>query len=294
MSLHARSSEDPLYRGMREWARSEVGDQAAALCANCHTSEILSTSARTLSVECRVCHQGVAVAPGPKGWKVDPVAPVAAALKIEAPHPVRASADLISGQICMVCHAELRNPKGVPLCTTGPESESRKGGANCLACHMPARDHSFPGTTPKLLSQAAELALDLSKSEARVTVLNRGTGHALPTGSALRQIVLEVEVLGQNHETLTSQRAIFARVLEDASGHAPVPPWRAAAVHRDTRLGPFERRVMTVELPPGAHAVSARLVYFRAPAAVAKRLGLEDESLLRPVEMARLERIIQR
>ncbi len=279
---------------MREWARSEAGDQAAALCASCHTSEILGTSARTLSVECRVCHQGTSVAPGPKGWKVDPSSPVAAALHVEAPHPVRASSNLISGQMCLVCHAELHNPKGVPLCTTGPESESRRGGASCLSCHMPSRDHSFPGTTPKILAQAADLGLELSEGEARITVLNRGAGHALPTGSALRQIVLEVEVLGQNHETLTSRREVFARVLEDASGKAPVPPWRAVAVQRDTRLGPFERRVVTVPLPAGSHAVSVRLVYYRAPPAVAKRLGLADEPLLRPVEMARLERIIDR
>ncbi len=294
LSLHARSTEDPLYRAMRDWARSEAGPQAAALCANCHTSEVLGQPARTLSVECTVCHQGIAVAPGPKGWKVDPTRPVATALPVEAPHPIRTSRELLEGRMCRACHEELRNPRGVPLCTTGPESESLRAAAGCLSCHMPGKDHAFPGTTPELLARAAELAIEFRGGEARVTVLNRGTGHALPTGSALRQIVLETEVLGANHAVLASHREVFARVLEDAAGHAPVPPWRAAAIHSDTRLARLERRVVRVDLPAGAHAVVARLVYHRAPAAVARRLGLADDPLLQTVEMTRAENVVSR
>ena len=294
LSLHAGSTEDPLYRAMRRWAASEAGPEAAALCANCHSSEILGQAARTLAVECRVCHQGVAVSPVPRGWRVDPGAPVAAALQVDAPHPVRASRELLDGRLCLACHGELRNPRGVPLCTTGPEAESRRAGPGCLSCHMAGKDHAFQGTTSRLLAQAAELSIQIRNGRARVAVLNRGAGHALPTGSALRQIVLEIQVLGPNLDVLRSHREVFARVLEDAEGQAPVPPWRAAAVHADTRLGPFHRRVVAVDLPPGARAVAARLVYHRAPAAVVKRLGLENEPLLRPVEMARAEAMVGR
>ncbi len=290
LSMHARSTQDPVYRAMRAWAREDAGEAAAALCVTCHTVAEAGSELRTRAVTCEVCHRSEVVGPGRRGLRVQPTAAVAAAAPVEAPHPVRASRDLISGATCLVCHGELRNPHGVPLCTTGPEAAARPAGAGCLACHMPDGDHRFPGATPELLRRAAQLVAALDGREATVTVLNRGAGHALPTGSALRQVRLEVVALGARGEELARRELIFARVLADAAGNAPVPPWRATRVHRDTRLGPFGRRTVRLPLPPGAVRLVARLVYHRVPPPLVDRLGLAGETLVEPVEMARVER----
>jgi hypothetical protein len=68
-----------------------------------------------------------------------------------------------------------------------------------------------------------------------------------------------------------------------------VPPWRAVAVARDSRLAPGERRAFTYPLPPGTTEVTARLVYRRAPAPILERLGIAAEGPFAPIEMARFE-----
>ncbi len=289
-SFHARSLTDPLYLGMRDWASSEAGEGILKLCRTCHSVPVLGTGKRTPGVTCEACHQGVAVGEGPAGWHVDPNAPVAAPTGVEAPHGIVRSAALVTGEVCMACHAELSNPRGVPLCTTGPESETTGPAPGCLQCHMRGGSHTFEGTSPALLRSAADLWVDFRGEEAEVVVINRGAGHALPTGSALRQVVLEAAFLDASGKTLTSTTRVFSRVFEDAEGNAPVPPWRAAAVRKDTRLRRGERRVLTLPVPVHARMLTVRLVYRRAPPPVLRRLGLVDHPLAEPVEMARLVR----
>ena len=287
-SLHARSAEEPIYRAVRAWARREA-PEAAALCDGCHTVA-LAGGGRTPAVTCGACHQRPAVAAGPEELRVDPEAPVAGRRTVDAPHPVHPSPGLVSGEGCLACHGELRNRRGVPLCTTGPESAARHGGVTCLRCHMPGGSHRFPGADPAMLRRALELGLSLRGDQLEVSVVNRGAGHAVPTGPALRQVVLEVRLLDRHGRELARHREIFARVLADAEGHAPAPPWRAVRTVRDTRLQPSQRRTVRIPVPPGARRAVARLVHHRLPPPLADRLGVSGEPLARPVEMARVER----
>jgi len=287
-SLHSRSAEDPLYLGMREWARNEAGDQVAGLCIHCHTVAVKGSDERTPSVDCAACHQGVAVGDGPQGWRVDRTQPVLSSGSSPAAlHPLAVSAELASGAQCLVCHAELLNPRGVPLCTTGDEWQTASADLSCLSCHMSDAGHRFPGTTSGMLEGAALLEIELHGESALVTVVNHGTGHALPTGSPLRQIHLEVRFLDRAGEEVGRHREVFARFLADAEGNFPVPPWRAVTVHRDSRLKPQERRRFELPVPESTHEVTARLVYHRAPAKIAEKLALADDPLLVPVEMVR-------
>ncbi len=290
-SLHALASSDPLVLAMRRWAREDAGEAAAAPCVNCHTAAVAGTAERTSAVTCPVCHQGRRAKPGPAGWMVDPEAPVTGAKDLQkAPHPMRVDPGFAGSSSCLVCHAELRNPAGVPLCTTGPESEAYGGEATCLTCHMPDASHRFPGATEELLARAATLDVERDGGRVAVTVANTGAGHALPTGSALRQIRLEVRFLDASGAVLwtnaADEAAVFARVLRDAAGNAPVPPWRAVAVASDSRLAAGEQTTVAYTIPDGAVTVRARLVYRRVPAPVATRLGVANDPLARPVEMA--------
>jgi len=289
-SFHSKSLSDPLYLAMRRWAASEAGEGIRDLCANCHSVPIEGTDRRTSAVTCQACHQGVSVGEGPSGWRVNPAAPVAAPSEVEAPHGVVRSPALVSGAVCEACHAELRNARGVPLCTTSAEAEALQPGPDCLECHMKGGSHRFDGTGPSVLRAAADLWVDFDAGKATVVVRNKGAGHALPTGSALRQIHLVTTFLDGSGRPMETAIEVFARVFEDAEGNAPVPPWRATAVRKDTRITRGERRVFSYPVPPDARAISVRLVFHRAPEKIARRLGLSDLPMLRPVEMARLER----
>jgi hypothetical protein len=290
-SLHARSTDDPLYRAMTGWAGRDAGAETVRMCANCHTTAKGGSNERTEAVTCEACHQGRAAAPGPPGWRVDLQLPIAAARpSAEAPHAVNIDHGLTSGRLCLVCHGELHNPHGVPLCTTGPEAAQRNSPVTCLGCHMREADHRIPGATPELLRQAAQIALNIRQGEAVVTVMNRGAGHALPTGPVLRQVRLEVELLDASSNPVERHAEVFARVLEDENGNAPAPPWRAVRVRSSTPLMPQETRRFSYPIPEGAAAISARLVFHRAPSPLVEKLGLQDEPMLQPIVMARMER----
>jgi len=292
-SRHADSLGSPLYVGMREWARADAGEEVAGRCTTCHSVANPTGGGRTDAVVCEACHQAADAPTGPASLAIDRALAVAGVRMVDAPHTLVADASLPSGGRCLVCHAELKNPAGVAVCTTGPEVAARAGGPGCVTCHMPDTSHAFAGAAPELLARAAQLVVDRRGAEAVVSVINRGAGHALPTGSALRAVRLEVEFrdpsgarLGDNRDDLAST---FARVLADAEGNAPVPPWRAVAVARDSRLVPGERRAFTYPLPPGTAAVTARLIYRRAPTPILDRLGIAAEGPFAPIEMARFE-----
>lgn len=290
ISMHAESLQDPLYLAMRAWARDEAGQAAASACMTCHA--VGTFEGRTIGVDCEACHQSRTAA-GPKGLTVDTGLPVRARRKVDAPHATIADAQLVSGASCLICHAELHNQAGLPVCTTGPEAAENPQGPGCLTCH---RAHDFPGAVPALLARAATLAIEPRGSDVIVTVNNVGAGHALPTGSALRQIRLDIvftDKAGRRvGDNATDTAALFARLLQDKEGRTPAPPWRAASVARDTRLARGELRRLTYPIPAGATAVEAYLTYRRAPTAIAERLNLEAHKLLQPIEMARFRRAL--
>jgi hypothetical protein len=292
-SRHADSLGSPLYRGMRDWARADAGDEVAGRCAMCHSVADPAGGGRTGAVVCEACHQAAATGAGPSGLTIDRALPVAAARTAEAPHPLVADPSLPASGRCLACHNELKTPAGVAVCTTGPEVSGRASGPGCVTCHMPGASHAFPGATAVLLARATSLYIDRRDDEVVVSVTNRGAGHALPTGSALRTVRLEVEFHDESGTLLGDNRddpaATFMRVLNDADGNAPVPPWRAAAVARDSRLAPGERRAFAYPLPAGTATVSARLVYRRAPAPILERLGIAAAGAFAPIEMARFE-----
>ena len=286
-SRHANSAASPLYLAMREWARSDGGEEVAARCTVCHTVA-LAGGGRSTAVDCGACHQARR-GDGAGELLVDPVGAVQASRPAaEAPHAVSVTPDFARDAACQPCHAELVNPAGVPLCTTGPEAAARHSGVACTACHTP---HAFPATAAEVAGRAATVSLQRRGEQLTVAVIARGVGHALPTGAALRQVRLVVEFLDARGKPLADNRndpkALFARLLADEAGKVPAPPWRARAVARDSRLAAGERRLLTYPIPAQARAVTAHLVYHRAPEALLARLGLAAQPALTPQILAR-------
>lgn len=279
---------------MREWAQEDGGDVVAGTCANCHSVALADGSARSAAVTCEACHQGRAAGAGPGGWLVDVDQPIRGRRTVaDAPHPLTVEDALWNDTLCLLCHGELRNPAGVPLCTTGPEHAAAAEQRPCVACHAPDGDHRFDGTSSAVLARAATLDVAVEAGAVTVTVHNV-TGHALPTGSALREVRLEVIFLDAAGQPVwrnaDDQEGRFAKVLQDAQGNAPVPAWRASGVARDSRLAVGNSRQLRYPTPTDAARVEARLVYRRAPAGVAARLGLADDPHLQPVTMASTSR----
>lgn len=185
---------------------------------------------------------------------------------------------------------------------------------DCVDCHMPAasndgcivlpvareagqiRSHEMLGTTPAFLENAVTLSLSAqevgNELQVDVDIANDQTGHHVPTGVSIRNMVLVVEAVrvadGVPLVSTGSQVVddlgglgnpaqgyyggqpgkLFARALEDAGGNAPVLFTEAAGVRFDTRIPALatDSTSYTFQTPilGGDVEVRARLIYRRA------------------------------
>jgi hypothetical protein len=190
--------------------------------------------------------------------------------------------------------------------------------ASCVDCHMPSyggteacqtpgytspvrdpntiRSHSIVGTTPEFLENAVEMFVDTQRDatglDVQVEVRNSLTGHAVPTGVTVRNVVLVLDVVrssdGQVLSHLGSQTVhalggvgnpaqgyyaglpgkIYAKHNEDALGQGPTFYTDAAAIRWDTRIHAETSDLTNYRFacPPGTGEVEvrARLIYRRA------------------------------
>jgi len=133
--------------------------------------------------------------------------------------------------------------------------------------------HAMPGShSVSQLNRALTARLTATRNGETVDVVvkvkNEGAGHFLPTGSPMRQLILEVRATAAG-VTTGSARRTYTRALADADGTViekeHVAFMRAAKVVSDTRLAPDETRSETfsLALPSGTSGrVDAAFYYF--------------------------------
>lgn len=303
-SAHARAVEDPLFvDAMRELSAVQ-GD--VRVCLQCHAPTVEVTKDYALEkkiswegVTCDYCHSISALGTNPASRPVvrpgaTKFGPIRDATSGE--HETAFREYFASSDLCASCH-EYTTPAGLHLLTTYSDwkaSSWAAQGKSCQSCHMsevdadvvdpkvqrvpkvPVNLHAMPGGhTIDQLNQALSVKARVRRTGANlsmdVDVTNSGAGHTVPTGSAARQIVLEIRVDGSSGKSLTSTRT-YERLLTDAAG-APLYRdveffSRAAKVKSDTRIpaGKTRSEHFDFEIGPGGMAnVKLRLVYRSVP-----------------------------
>ena len=189
--------------------------------------------------------------------------------------------------------------------------------ATCVDCHMKpvqsnsacnlvfhspgrplgdVRSHRILGTSPEYLDNAVTLALETSLTgdaiEARVSVTNDATGHHVPTGVTIRNVILLVDAwreqdslplehtgtqtvheLGGVGDPADGYYAglpgkLYAKVNHGADGKGPVFFTDATGIELDNRIPALATDATRYEfaLPPGGGTVRvrARLIYRRS------------------------------
>ena len=195
-----------------------------------------------------------------------------------------------------------------------PESEQY---ASCVECHMPpsgeehinsyyyppllrdpekVKTHAIEGTTPRFLENAVEMSVEsrIEGAELRVDVdiVNSLTGHHVPTGVTVRNMILLVEAWrAEDAQALTSTGTqtvhdlggigdpaqgyyaglpgkYFAKLNHDEDGNGPTFFTDATGIQFDNRIPALatDSTSYSFALPAGAGAlqVRARLIYRRA------------------------------
>ncbi len=195
-----------------------------------------------------------------------------------------------------------------------PDSASYK---SCVDCHMPSsgaekvcnilspallrdpstiRSHAIEGTTPRFLENAAELSIGTGIEGGRlivdVDVSNSLTGHHVPTGVTVRNMILLVEawraedgvpLVDTGGQTIHDLGGVgdpargyyaglpgkfYAKVNHDARGNGPTFFTDATGIQFDNRISALAtdstRYAFTLPADAGTLQVRARLIYRRA------------------------------
>ena len=308
-SAHARAMDSPLFQQGLERTETEFGASAQQVCLACHSPISVLTKDTALlkkvsweGVTCEYCHsiRDVSLAgPNPQvkvefslvksGPLKDAVAPV---------HGTVFSAVYTSSAACAPCH-EYQNSLGFAVLTTYREwqnSRYGKEGRSCQSCHMYKVEgavvdpkvkrsseakvnlHQMPGSHSldmlnKTIKARLVTAREGDQLKVSVEVANAAAGHYVPTGSPMRQLLLEVLADSYDGNHYREERR-YRRTVADSRGNAltlePAVFLKGARVLSDTRLSPDEKRVETFSFPVPAGVqtqVRAELRYYYSPLA---------------------------
>ncbi len=308
-STHSQAMESRLFQDAAEMAESDFGAAGRKVCLGCHSPLAIQTNDLRLTrkvswegVTCDYCHSIHDVTfdgPNPKAVlqfsqvKTGPLSDAVSTAHQTAYSPVH-----LSSSICAPCH-EYKNASGFPVLTTYSEwkaSRYAKEGRQCQWCHMSrvagdvvdprvARSHSaqinlhqMPGShSLEQLTSAvkAQLTAVREGGQLRVTVEveNQTAGHYLPTGSPLRQLVMDLRADSSGGQHFSEQR-VYARQVADQHGtilkREHFAFLKAAKLVSDTRLAPGEKRTETFlfAVPAGSQTqVKATFWYYYSPLA---------------------------
>ncbi len=307
-SQHARAAENPIFRESYEEAAKIAGDAVARLCFMCHAPTVVLTSDYALAQEvtregvtCDFCHSltGTDLERREHPFLLDVGATKYGPIRDAAStgHRVAFSEFHLSSFQCAGCH-EYRNAHGVPILSTYSEWEQyrqRGGDKECQHCHMPqvlanivdpkvkrvrgafVNLHAMPGGHARdQLVRALEMRIMEAHRTPRglrvkIRLRNVGAGHAVPSGSPMRKVILRVEVVTESGRRVQQER-IYQRVVLDKRGAAirrdSLLFTEARAIARDTRLAPAEERVEEFLLPISVDenlTLTAALIYLYSP-----------------------------
>ncbi|MBM3804122.1 MAG: hypothetical protein FJW26_17630 [Acidimicrobiia bacterium] len=306
-SNHSKSMQSWLFQDALELAEADFGRAARRTCLRCHSPVGVALGDVNLDkkvswegVTCDYCHFLRSVSTS----GANPKATVDFSLVKTGPlkdassmaHGTEYSEVHSSSAACAPCH-QYQNSIGFPLLTTFSEwkqSRHAKEGKQCQTCHMyrvagqvvdprvsrsslaKINLHQMPGShSVTQLTKAVTVQMSTTRKDNElqvvVTVTNREAGHYVPTGSPLRQLILEVHAdAGAGYRF--RQERLFRRVVADANGELVtrerVAFLKGAKVLSDTRLAPDEKRTETFSfpIPPGIQTqLTANLRYYYSP-----------------------------
>lgn len=162
-----------------------------------------------------------------------------------APHPVRESAELTDGTLCIGCH-DFRMPtfedgqfrlSNTMMQATGAEWrawQAAGGKQSCVDCHMTRGDHNVWGVHDrKRLRRSLRTSIKRTAEHRILSLQTAGVGHHLPSGDLFRHLTVEAEVDG-TWQTLAWIGRTFS--VE----HTPTGPRKS--LMDDTSLRPGEVR----------------------------------------------------
>jgi hypothetical protein len=312
MHASASASRDPLFREMYQMAVKDTKGNLKEKCIVCHSplTQVIHADKKNVTayeegVTCHFCHSTRQISGhrSAADMKTDLTTIYSHEPEMDQEaHPVAHRDFFSQSEFCLPCHAVMRNPSNIQVCSTGEEwkqfyQETKK---TCQDCHMPEvaglKSHRFPRTyVNHMLSTAIDMDLAFDRDESRisVTLTNIGAGHALPTGTPLRMVFLKLTAYDEEGNMIwenwrenpiqEDRSALFMRILGDSMGNGPVPPWRATQTLYQRHLLPAQPVTIFYELnSQDIYDIEANLMYRLAPLLILQKLEITDPHFTAP------------
>lgn len=252
-SQHARAMEDPVFLDAYKGTLNSGGPTVARVCLGCHAplgelvkDQDLKLKVTWEGVTCDFCHSIASVDTTTKTPKlvVDIGTVKRGPLKDaeSAAHDVQYQPIHETVLACAPCH-EFTNAEGTALMTTYSEwkgSSHAKANRVCQDCHMNRQEanvvdpvvsrvpdhevnlHEVPGShSIPMLGKALKVAFASHREGdslvVEVRVLNKGAGHAVPTGMPGRRVLMDMSLTTGQGKHFTGART-YTKVFRDAAG----------------------------------------------------------------------------
>lgn len=275
-SLHALSYTNPIFQAAYQKAYAETAGKASQICLPCHaptarvTGDYAAKDELTREgITCDFCHSVEDVKKGVFVLKPGDVK--RSALKESSPkeHGAAYSEAFATSRLCSGCH-DFTNHLGAKVGNTYDEwkkSRYMMSGVHCQHCHMaemPGKsakengrasihDHSLGHSMEKMLGAVrVEAGSPVRMNDAvlaDVLLANEGAGHAIPTGTPARTLVLEVRALDGGGNVVEVKKKMYRKRILDGKGSEMLTDGDAflygKKVSSDNRLLPGESRVET-------------------------------------------------
>jgi YVTN family beta-propeller protein len=323
-SVHAHAASDSMVTYCMKTEQGLTGPQISRLCAGCHDPVNARLGDTTMTspkgVTCLGCHEvtrpiraggNADLETVSQDWTKDHAASAAASLTtLRAP------------EFCAGCHEQFVPGTGVSSITTYNEWSAgsfanMETPTTCVTCHMTVTDgvadHSMPGGNVYLSTLNAEATLVHAETtnltavmavapvqnadgSVTVTLKNRGSGHAFPTGvTDIVEAWVELQAIsasgavvatygGPDATTgiLPSAAARLGTDIADGQGNQLFSHQLSATVSF-----PFDRRVPPGALPAGATQLDAVLLYRNVRTTYYQRATGSSTATVAAIEMAR-------
>lgn len=306
-SAHSKAMEDEIFLDAYRETKRVEGEQVSRQCLQCHAPLTdlngdwdLQSKVTWEGVSCDVCHGLVSVdLSTPIPAQVFDIGDVKRGPIQDAhssAHEVLYSELHTTSEVCAGCH-QFTNAEGTPLMTTYTEwkgSGAARDGLQCQTCHMSETEgdvvdpriarvphaevnlHEVPGghsleQLNKALRVVMEPERDGDTLRVEVRLINRGAGHAVPTGMPGRKVIFDLRVRPYGGEDYETQR-VYAKVFADAEGKRITRDSRyfsrGVQLESDTRILPDETRTerFAIHVPKEATVeVKMKLTYEHSP-----------------------------
>lgn len=209
-----------------------------------------------------------------------------------------------NGEVCMGCHSHKENSHGVEVCNTKDEYDKT---SDCISCHMAKKpggaekfnkrgrdeyaSHEFSGIrSEEMVKSAVSLQLVHNDDVIKLIIQNK-MGHAVITQPMRLKfvkttLIREGKVIWSNFKEspLEDKEATFAVVFADENAEASMPAKaRGYKINQNLKAN----RIKTVEYKIPAlqsgDTVKSEYISYTVNPNIAKKLGLSDEKLSKPI-----------